>query len=280
MFKNLLIDSVKFSFVSNKLREFFLKRDFIEVHTQNRLSILAACEDPTTISNFKYAGNKFPLPQTGQMWLEHEMLENPKPPGYFCVSTSYRNEPKPIPGRHELIFPMFEFELKGGFNELKLMEVDLLKHLGYNKNHIKQNTYFNVAKKFNTTEISHVEEMKLYKDYQYKAFFLTNFPEYTSPFWNMKRDNKSLTANKIDVILSGMETIGSAERETNIDLMRQRFLTISNGEYAKLLYKHFGHKRVNMELDAFLSHKFFPRSGGGIGITRLIRSMELEGLLP
>jgi aspartyl/asparaginyl-tRNA synthetase len=279
-FKNLIINSQKFSFVSNKLRDFFLKRKFVEVHTQNRLSILAACEDPTTISNFEYAGVKFPLPQTGQMWLECEMLENPNPPGYFCVSTSYRNEPNPVPGRHELVFPMFEFELKGGFEDLWSMEVDLLEHLGYNKKKIRQSTYHSLANQFNTVEITHIEEMKLYNEFKCNSFFLTNFPEYTSPFWNMKRGFNTGTANKIDVILSGMETIGSAERETDIDLMRQRFLTISNGEYAKLLYRHFGCRRVNEELDAFLSYKFFPRSGGGIGMTRLIRSMELEGLIP
>ena len=52
------------------------------------------------------------------MWLEYELLKNPNVPGYFCVSTSYRNEPNPVPGRHNLIFPMFEFEMKGGMEEL------------------------------------------------------------------------------------------------------------------------------------------------------------------
>ncbi len=42
----------------------------IENMTQSRLSILAACEDPTTISTYNYAGEVWPLPQTGQMWLE------------------------------------------------------------------------------------------------------------------------------------------------------------------------------------------------------------------
>jgi hypothetical protein len=77
-----------------------------------------------------------------------------------------------------------------------------------------------------------------------------------------------------------METIGSAEREVDVDVMRKRFTTISDGKYSALLYKLFGEKRVNNELDEFLSLKFFPRFGGGIGMTRLIRSMELEGLIP
>lgn len=93
----------EFNQVVKKMREFFHSRGFIEVHPQDRLSILAACEDPTTISTFDYAGQTWPLPQTNQMWLEHELLANSEVKGLFCVTTSYRNEANPIPGRHDLI---------------------------------------------------------------------------------------------------------------------------------------------------------------------------------
>ena len=84
-----LIDPIKFTQVVTALRSFFLSEGFIEVHTQNRLSILAACEDPTTVATYNYAGEVWPLPQTGQMWLEYELLKNPSKDGFFCVSTSY-----------------------------------------------------------------------------------------------------------------------------------------------------------------------------------------------
>ena len=48
-----LIEPKKFSNVVGRLRSFFLERGFHEVHTQNRLSILAACEDPATISSWE-----------------------------------------------------------------------------------------------------------------------------------------------------------------------------------------------------------------------------------
>ena len=108
-----LISPLKYSKVVKPLRRFFEDKGFLEVHTQNRLSILAACEDPDTIAKFGYAGKEWPLPQTGQMWLEYELLKNPDCPGFFCISTSYRNEPNPVEGRHDIIFPMFEFEFKG-----------------------------------------------------------------------------------------------------------------------------------------------------------------------
>lgn len=277
--KSLIINSKHFSFVINKLREFFINKGLIEVHTQNRLSILAACEDPTTIRTFDYNNKIYPLPQTGQMWLEYELLTNPDVPGYFCVSTSYRYEPNPVPGRHCLVFPMFEFELKGNMDDLLQMEKELLQHLGYGKFSFEEGDYEDVANNYNTKDISHEYEQKLYQE-KGPVFFLKNFPEYTSPFWNMSRNNEKGTANKIDVILSGMETIGSAERSSDINDMLTRFKTISDGGYAQILYDKFGQERVDGELNEFLQHNFITRSGGGIGVTRLISSMLKEGLIP
>ena len=98
---------------------------------------------------------------------------------------------------------------------------------------------------------------------------ITHFPEWTSPFWNMARNNDG-TSKKIDVILNGMETIGSAERSTYKKQMRETFHTISDGKYAELLFKLFGKERVEKELEEFLEFDFFPRSGGGIGVTRIM----------
>jgi len=107
--------------------------------------------------------------------------------------------------------------------------------------------------------------------------FLEKFPQHTSPFWNMKKDGNY--ARKIDVILYGIETIGSAERSTNPEEMRHMFNTISDGLYAKTLFSQFGQERVNEELNRFLKLKFFPRCGGGIGLTRMIRAFKLAGSL-
>ena len=56
------------------------------------------------------------------MWLEYELLKNPDAPGFFCLSTSFRNEPNPVPGRHDKIFPMFEFEMKGSMDDMVQLE--------------------------------------------------------------------------------------------------------------------------------------------------------------
>jgi len=97
----------------------------------------------------------------------------------------------------------------------------------------------------------------------------------------MKRnDDPSIeTANKIDVILSGQETIGSAEREVDTSIMVDRFKTIMGGAYKDKMYELFGEERTMAEMEEFLKFNFIKRSGGGIGVTRLIRSMKLEGLM-
>lgn len=264
-------DTRLFSTVVNLLREFFLERGFIETHTQDRLSILAACEDPTTIATFDYIGARWPLPQTGQMWLEYELLKDPGFPGVFCVSTSYRLEPNPIPGRHNLVFPMFEFESHGTIDDLRALEEELCEHLGFGgRESCAHYSYDDVAQLFGVTNISHEEEAELGRRHA-GAVFLERFPETTSPFWNMRREGGH--AHKIDVLLGGMETIGSAERGTDPAEMRERFHTISGGAYSGRLFDQFGRERVLRELEDFLSLDFFPRFGGGIGMTRLMSAV-------
>ncbi|BDS09487.1 amino acid--tRNA ligase-related protein [Aureispira anguillae] len=275
-----IIEPHLFSQVVNKMRLFFLEKGYLEVHTQNRLSIMAACEDPKTIASYNYHGNVWPLPQTGQMWLEYELLDKPNVPGYFCVSTSYRNEPDPVDGRHCLIFPMFEFELPGGIDELIKVEAELLEYLGFGSAaDFPQGVYDEVAKAYGVKELEREEETKIGEDHG-PVYFLTHFPEYTSPFWNMKRNEEdSNISEKVDVLLHGMETIGSAERSCNPQEMRDTFYTIEDGKYAERLFDMFGKERVEAELNEFLELDFFPRSGGGIGVTRMIRAMQLSGLI-
>ena len=288
------ISPYDFTTVTHKMRSFFDERGFLEVHTQNRLSILAACEDPTTVTTYEYTGNKWPLPQTGQMWLEYELLNNPDVPGFYCLSTSYRQEQNPVEGRHEMIFPMFEFEMPGTFDDLLKMESDLCTHLGFKCDHGRApldnidfpgGNYLSMCGKYTASDniLTDYHESLMYKEYG-DVFFLTHFPYTTSPFWNMKKSPIPLStggeaALKCDVIMGGMETIGSAERASDVDEMREQFHTISNGEYAQLLYNLFGKERVLKELDEFLQFDFIPRFGGGIGVTRMISAMRLANLI-
>ena len=255
-----------------KMRTFFQEKGFKEVPTQSRLSILAACENPHSITTFEYKGEIWPLPQTGQMWLEYELLNNPDWEGVYCISTSYRQEKNPIPGRHSLIFPMFEVESKGNMKDLIRLESELLEYLGFD-DPIELN-YDDVCKEYGGVSILEDEhETRMWKE-KGNVISLQNFPYRTNPFWNMKESNNKIF-NKVDVILYGQETIGSAERSCNVEEMRNNFYTIENGEYSAKLFELFGKERVENELEEFLSLKFFPRFGWGCGLTRLERAYNL-----
>jgi aspartyl/asparaginyl-tRNA synthetase len=265
-------NTLAYNSLVQKMREFFLSKNFVEVPTQSRLSILAACENPHSIATFNYNGEIWPLPQTGQMWLEHELLKNPHWDGCFCISTSYRQEKNPIAGRHELIFPMFEFESKGGMKELLKLESELLAHLGFDSP-VEVN-YDDVCQEYGGVEILEDEhESRMWKE-KGSVVSLQHFPLRTNPFWNMKHNEDNIF-NKVDVILYGQETIGSAERSCDVEEMKHNFYTIENGKYAAKLFELFGKERVESELEIFLSYDFFPRFGGGIGLTRMARAWEL-----
>lgn len=270
-------DTLVFSKIANQLRDFCLNKGFCEVSTQDRLSILAACEDPDTVATYNYMGEVWPLPQTGQMWLEYELLTKPELPGVFCVSTSYRNEQHPVPGRHKLIFPMFEFELKGGIKQLIAFETELLEYLGFGaQKDFTYKTYDQLKDYYKTDELTHKHENDMESDFG-PVVFCEDFPIYTSPFWNMKKKNAT-HASKVDVIICGNETIGSAERSSDVSEMKQEFYTISDGKYAQKLFDLFGKERVEKELDEFLGLDFIPRCGGGIGLTRLIDAIKKGGI--
>ena len=145
------------------------------------------------------------------------------------------------------------------------MEIELCEYLRLPDLEIE--TYEDWSNKFNTKELEHEHEEKI------GYGMITDFPEFTSPFWNMARNDEG-TSKKIDVIINGMETIGSAERSTDKEQMRNTFYTISDGKYAQLIIDLFGKERVEKELEEFLSFDFFPRSGGGIGVQRLMNALS------
>ncbi len=165
--------------ITQKLRDFFLAKNFVEVPSQSRKSILAACENPHSVSTFIYDGVVWPLPQTGQMWLEYELLKNPEWEGCFCVSTSYRNEQDPIPGRHEKIFPMFECEAKGEFEELKKLNIELVEYLVFDSP--TQIDYDQTCQKYGGVEILEAEpESQMWEELGHSVS-LETFPIRTSP---------------------------------------------------------------------------------------------------
>lgn len=272
------IDSLEYDFAYDILHIYFKNRSFRRLDPQHRLSNLAACENPFNVMTFDHMGIVWALHQTNQMELEVELLKHRHIPGFFCETTSYRQEPEPEPGRHNHIFPMVEFEAPGTMDTLRNIMMDLLEYAGFgSKNNFPRLRYEEIAQSYGVKELTSEHETRLANDFG-PVVFLEYFPEHTSPFWNMKREGD--VAKKIDVILHGIETIGSAERSTDPEEMRERFHSISGGAYVRQLFAKFTKERVEKELEEFLSLDFFPRCGGGIGMNRWIRALKLGGLMP
>ena len=167
---------------------------------------------------------------------------------------------------------MFEFESRGDMADLASLEADILKHLGFAEPIVVN--YDTVCAEYGGVPILEDEhEARMWRE-KGPIVSLQNFPERTSPFWNMRRAASGLY-NKIDVIMYGQETIGSAERSCDTEEMRKTFYSISDGGYAAKLFELFGKERVEAELEEFLRFDFFPRFGGGIGLTRLARAWTL-----
>lgn len=267
-------DTYEFHVTTNKLRGFFLSKGFIEIPAQSRLAILAACEDPKTISQMKMGGKKWPLPQTGQMHLELELLKNPTYQGVFCLTTSYRNEENLVPGRHLLTPYIFEFEAKGDMEDLKAVETEVLEYMGFDKP--KTINYEDLAAKYGVDILENEHEARMSKE-ESEGVLLQNFPTRTNPYWNMKHAGNGIF-KKVDLILNGMETMGSAERSCDKAEMEKFFYSVENGEYAKTLFAKTDKERVLKELADYLSLDFFPRYGAGIGIYRLCSAMRNKGL--
>ena len=74
------------------------------------------------------------------------------------------------------------------------------------KNQLKKHTQNGRSTTDGVTDLTAEDEGKMYDEFT--TALITDFPEFT-PFWNMSRKD-GITSKKIDVILGGMETIGSS----------------------------------------------------------------------
>ena len=79
-----LIPPCEFDACVKQLREFFQKRGFIEVHTQNALSILYVHVRTQKPYHRTITVVKFGLFLKRVKWLEHVLLQNPDYKGFFA----------------------------------------------------------------------------------------------------------------------------------------------------------------------------------------------------
>jgi hypothetical protein len=234
---------------------------------------------PTYKNKLEVYAETYKNPLTQEIVRTLDNLGIPQDPilsnGYYCDSTSTRDESRAGDGRRYNTFAMSEFELYGGYQDLRCFLENLLANLGFRK--VSYIEYEEACNYLGVTMIDDKEEKKLCEDLS-SVVLLGKFPKRTDPYWNMKYSGKGDLYNKIDVLIHGVETMGTAERSCDKDQMRKDFYTQDEGKYAKRMFEIFGQDRVMQELEKFLEHTFVPRFGGGIGLQRLIEGMEKEGI--
>ena len=88
---------------------------------------------------------------------------------------------------------MFEFEFPGTFADLKQMNEELVAHMGFDaptdKTYSEWQQHFGLA---SNEEMTAEHETAMYE--QFGSAFITEFPEMTSPFWNMSRFEDGIRA--------------------------------------------------------------------------------------
>lgn len=284
------IDPRKFSLVNNRINQFCLNKGFQQASIQHLFDEMVACDDPQNMRTFKALGTCWPLIQTGQMGLEDVIMDeqqkgNPAK-GFYCQTTSYRFESNPVEGRHMIAFPLFEVEHLGGYKELHNFQRDLLIDLGYepeSDGEFPRADYADLLKEFGVDKLENEHEAKLGE--KYPIFSIDNFPT-EETYWNMKLSDKPGYSLKTDVIVGGVETIGSAERSCDIEQMHDEFYNTAGGEYAEVVNEKLGEERMKKRLNKYLhegpngmAREFIERSGMGIGMCRLIDDMDKRGLI-
>lgn len=272
-----IVQSLDFTDITKKLRKFFDKKGWVEVHSQDILRLLSVCEETNTVSNLNYDGMIWPLPQTAQICLEHELSKHPDWKGVFCLSTSFKNTY--YRENVNKILPMFEFIVRGDMNQLIDLEAELLEYLGFGEIHKYMHTkYNNLTEKYNTDKLNNEHSQLICNDFG-SIVFLEDYPNNITTFWNTKLSENKLTSKKVNVIIDGLEVIHSAEMSINKEEMRDQFYKMNNRNYSNSLFANYGKERVEQELEEYLNLDFSTRAGGYIDINKFIDTMKLNNLL-
>lgn len=266
---------------------------YVYSHTDDLLN-LAACENHKAIASTVFGNRIAALPQTAQMLLETYLLLFDDVNSIYTQSISYRDEEIVKDSRHLRLFSMLEIEQRGGFDKLKMF-LELFSEYFFGKS-IKFVSYFEalelVGKKLNDT-LSEADETVIVGEYDCPVG-LYYFPESSNPYFNMSRTTFTYkgkdyrVAEKIDLLVKdregrALEVGGFAKRSSDILDIINNFETLMDGAYKNTLYAIAGKSAINKEFDQYLTilqaaiyRNMAERWGGGIGILRLLETMQVD----
>lgn len=124
------IQPCNFNHYVRKIRSFFYKKKFIEIHATGIQNIIGSNQYIDKKLTYKDFNNNFwPLFQNNDILLEDILLNNKNIDGCFTISTTYELNKNQIE-----IKPLFEFAGKGDINNLLNIQKSLLQYIGFEKN--------------------------------------------------------------------------------------------------------------------------------------------------
>ncbi len=225
------------------LRDFFAKREFKEVNSQCRPSILAAWEFPERLQAYNARGTEWPLPQSGIVWLERELRKDPDATGFFCLTNSYGAAAAAQPR------PIFEFAFRGDQTALRTLVTALM-----------------------TSLLPH--------NFEGDGRIVTNSSLAECPFWNVAAapsgENGSQRARNCDAHFKGTRLVSAAERTQDKNAMSYKFCVSYGGRYSLGLYHYFGQARTEAEFARYVNDCSFLRSTGSVDVMALSRYILSE----
>ena len=286
-------------------REYMDSQGFVEIQVPHITKATGACENIATMFSLDYFGRKAYLTQTAQLHLEvlSQIIDTGK---VYTLIRSFRAEPE-VDDRHLTEFSLFEFEHKGGFNDLlkhientiywgvkKVLEEreEELKYFGIDENWLKQFKppykklrYSEAIKILNDLgfNLKYGDDLKSIHEKaiadKFGPTFITHWPKELK-FFNMREDPE----NPSEVISADLElprvgeSVGSAEREYRYKRLVERLL---ESNMFKMLVEYGGDVR---DFDWYLEfwrdwENPVLHSGCGIGVSRVLQSiLKLESI--
>lgn len=256
----------KYHSVVTLVREFFSDRDFVEADIQSKVSLLSGFLNIDNIVTFHHKGRIWPVHSSNMLELDKWFLSNMDNvgDGVFCTTHSYSKNGK--------IRPLIEFEFNGHYKDAVNFVLEFTDFLGFEEDYILQ--YDEICEHYSETDITNALKNNLREDFGNCCIIVDPPAVDDEVYWNVKVDDK-MTYN-IDCILCGNVAIQSRELETDVDVMKTRFL--AHPDYQKLV-NTFGKNRVNSEIENYLSLDHFVRIVGRIDMKLLEHSMSIEKLI-
>jgi len=280
-------------------RAYMDSQGFIEIQAPHITKATGACENVATMFTLDYFGRKAYLTQTAQLHLEvlSQIVDTGR---VYTLIRSFRAEPE-VDDRHLTEFSLFEFEHRGGFDELlrhientiywgveMVMEErsEELKYFGiedgwlerfkppYKRLRYADAIDFLNSKGFNLEygdDLKHVHEKVIAEEFG--PTFITHWPKKLK-FFNMREDPSNpeeVISADLELPLVG-EAVGSAEREYRYQRLVER---LKESTMYKMLIEMGGDIRDwDWYLDFWKNWKNPTlHSGCGIGVARVVQSI-------